>query len=149
MERLNFDILFFIYKFVKFYKLLFMNRNRQTNPLKKQRMEKGLTQKHMSEKLGITQSQYSNIENGETDPTKYLRPIAEIFGCKPNEVFSGQILKDMEKDFINDPTKETQCIYHDRNPNKVYLRMEGWFTADEVSRFLIYAIDGIWSGNKN
>ena len=27
--------------------------------------------------------------------------------------------------------------------------MEGWFTADEVSRFLIYAIDGIWSGNKN
>ncbi len=126
-----------------------MNRNRKTNPLKKQRMEKGLTQKYMSEKLGITQSQYSNIENGETDPSKYLRPISEIFGCKPNEVFSGQILKDMEKDFINDPTKETQCIYHDRNPNKVYLRMEGWFTADEVSRFLIYAIDGIWSGNKN
>ena len=57
-----------------------MNRNRQTNPLKKRRMEKGLTQKHMSEKLGITQSQYSNIENGETDPTKYLKPIAEIFG---------------------------------------------------------------------
>ena len=125
-----------------------MNRNRKTNPLKKQRMEKGLTQKYMAEKLGITQSQYSNIENGETDPTKYLRPISEIFGCEPNEVFSGRILKDMEKDFINDPTKETQCIYHDRNPNKVYLRMEGWFTADEVSRFLIYAIDGIWSGDK-
>ena len=44
-----------------------MNHYRQTNPLKKQRMEKRLTQKHMSEKLGITQSQYSNIENGETD----------------------------------------------------------------------------------
>ena len=126
-----------------------MNRIRQTNPLKKQRMEKGLTQKHMSERLRITQSQYSNIENGVTDPTKYLKPISKIFGCKPNEVFSGKILKDMEKDFINDPKKETQCIYHDRNPNKVYLKMEGWFTADEVSRFLIYAIDGIWSDNNN
>ena len=126
-----------------------MNQKRKTNPLKKQRMEMGLTQKYMSEKLGITQSQYSNIENGESDPTKYLRPISEIFGCKPNEVFSGKILKDIEKDFINDPIKETHCIYHDRNPHKVYLKMEGWFTADEVGRFLIYAIDGIRSENKN
>ena len=126
-----------------------MNTFKQTNPLKKRRMEKRLTQKLMSERLGITQSQYSKIENGETDPTKYLRPISEILGCKSNEVFSGQILKEIEQDFINDPTKETHCIYHDRNPNKVYLKMEGWFTADEVSRFLIYAIDGIWSGNEN
>ena len=51
----------------------------------------------MSEKLGITQSQYSNIENGETDHTKYLRPISEIFGCKPNEVISGQVLKDRKR----------------------------------------------------
>ena len=126
-----------------------MNYSRKINPLKKRRMEKGLTQKHMSDKLGITQSQYSNIENGGTDPTKYIKPISEIFECKPNEVFGGEVLEAMEKDFINDPIKETQCIYHDRNPNKVYLKMEGWFTADEVSRFLIYAIDGIWSGNKN
>jgi len=125
-----------------------MKRNRQTNPLKKRRMEKGLTQKHMSEKLGITQSQYSNIENGETDPTKYLKRISEIFGCKPNDVFSGQILKDMEEDFINDPIKETHCIYHNKNPQKVYLKMEGWFTVDEVSRFLIYAIDGIGNDNE-
>ena len=126
-----------------------MNRNRKTNPLKKQRMEKGLTQKYMSEKLGITQSQYSNIENGETDPTKYLRPISEIFGCKPNEVFSGQILKDMEEEFLNDPIKETQCIYHKRNPDKVYVKMEGWFTEEELSRFLIWTIDGIGSDNGN
>ena len=126
-----------------------MKKKRQTNPLRKQRMEKGLTQKQMSERLGITQSQYSNIENGGTDPTKYLRSISEIFGCKPNEIFSGKILKDIEKDFINDPIKETQCIYHNRNPDKVYLKMEGWFTTDEVSRFLIYAIDGIGRGDKN
>ena len=126
-----------------------MNRKIQKNPLKKQRMEKGLTQRHMSEKLGITQSQYSNIENGESDPTKYLKAISEILGCEPNEVFGGQTLKNIEQEFIKDPIKETQCIYHDRNPNKVYLKMEGWFTADEVSRFLIYAIDGISGGNKH
>ena len=70
-----------------------MVRNRQTNPLKKRRMETGLTQKHMSEKLGITQSQYSNIENGETDPTKYLKPISEILGCEPNEVLALRVSK--------------------------------------------------------
>ena len=123
--------------------------HRHTNPLKKRRMEKGMTQENMSEKLGITQSHYSNIENCETDPTKYLKPISEILGCKPNEVFSGQTLKDMEKDFINDPIKETRYIYHNKNPKKVYLKMEGWFTADEVSRFLIYAIDGIGSDIEN
>ena len=109
-------------------------------------MEKGLTQKYMSERLGITQSQYSNIENGETDPTKYLKPISEIFGCKPNEVFSGQILEDMEKDFINNPVKETQCIYHDRNPNKVYLKMEGWFTQKELEDFVEFSKSGFQDG---
>ena len=68
-----------------------MAHHKKTHPLKKRRMEKGLTQKHMSEKLGITQSQYSKIE--VNDPTKYLKSISKIFGCKPNEVFSGQILK--------------------------------------------------------
>ena len=59
-----------------------MNRVRQTNPLKKRRMETGFTQKQMSKKLGITQSQYSKIENGETDPTKYLTQLSKIFKCK-------------------------------------------------------------------
>ena len=89
---------------------------------------------------GKTRSQ--SVKNG-------LKAISEILGCKPNEVFGGQTLKNIEQEFIKDPIKETQCIYHDRNPNKVYLKMEGWFTADEVSRFLIYAIDGISGGNKH
>ena len=124
-------------------------RQRQTNPLKKKRMDLGLTQKHMCEKLGVTQSHYSKIESGEYDPSKYLRQLSEIFGCEPNDVFSGQILVDMEDDFINDPIKETQCIYHKRNPNKVYVKMEGWFTEEELSRFLTWTIDGIGSDNEN
>ena len=123
--------------------------SRQTNPLKKRRAEMGLTQKQMSEKLGITQSQYSKIETGETDPTKYLNKLSKILRCDPNDVFSGQILKDIEEEFLNDPIKETQCIYHKRNPDKVYVKMEGWFTEEELSRFLIWTIDGIGSDNGN
>ena len=63
-------------------------------------MEIGFTQKQMSGKLGITQSQYSKIETGETDPTKYLNKLSKILKCDPNDVFSGQILKDMEEEFI-------------------------------------------------
>ena len=112
-------------------------------------METGFTQKQMSKKLGITQSQYSKIENGETDPTKYLTQLSKIFKCKLNDVFSGQILIDIEDDFINDPIKETQCIYHKRNPDKVYVKMEGWFTEEELSRFLIWTIDGIGTDNED
>lgn len=124
-----------------------MKRNKQINPLKKRRMKTGLTQKQMSEKLGITQSQYSKIENGDTDPTKYLNKLSKILKCEPNDVFSGQILKDMEEEFLNDPIKETKCIYHKLNPNKVYVKMEGWFTEEELSRFLIWTIDGIGGDN--
>ena len=33
------------------------------------------------------------------------------------------------------------------NPDKVYVKMEGWFTEEELSRFLIWTIDGIGSDN--
>ena len=125
-----------------------MTHARQFNPLKKRRLEEGLTQKKISEKLGITQSQYSKIETGETDPTRHLTKLSKILKCNPNDVFSGQILRDIEEEFLSDPIKETQCIYHKRNPNKVFVKMEGWFTEEELSRFLIWTIDGIGSDNE-
>ena len=135
--------------FLYFNIFIFMIRFRQTNPLKRRRMEMGLTQKQLSEKLGITQSQYSKIETGETDPTKYLNKLSRILKCDPSDVFSGQILKDMEEEFLNNPIKDTQCIYHKRNPSQVYVKIEGWFTEEELSRFLIWTIDGIGSNNRN
>ena len=126
-----------------------MIRQRQTNPLKKRRMDLGLTQKHMCEKLGVTQSHYSKIESGEYDPSKFLKQLSDIFGCKPNDVFSGQILIDMEDDFINDPIRETQCIYHQRNPTKVYCKLEGWFTEEELRRWVEFSVSGIGSDNGN
>ena len=96
----------------------------------------------MAEKLGISQSQYSKLESGETDPAKYLNKLSKILRCDPNDVFSGQILKDMEEEFLNDQIKETRCIYHKRNSDKVYVKMEGWFSEEELSRSNL-TIDGI------
>ena len=51
-----------------------MIRSRQTNPLKKRRVEMGLTQIQMSAELGITQPQYSKIEAGVTNLANTLTP---------------------------------------------------------------------------
>lgn len=117
--------------------------------LKKRRMEKGYTQQYMSKQLGVTQSQYSKIECGTINHSKYLKQLSKILDCKPQDVFSGQALKDVENEFLKDLKKETQCIYHQKNPHKVYIKAQGWFSADELSRLLIYAIDGIDDTNRS
>ena len=52
-----------------------MNYRKDTNPLKRRRISLGITQKQISEFLNVTQSQYSKIESGESDPTKHLNTI--------------------------------------------------------------------------
>ena len=59
-----------------------------TNPLERRRIQFGYSQQDISKLLGITQSQYSRIEKGDTNPNKHLKKLSEIFGCKPNEVYS-------------------------------------------------------------
>ena len=73
-----------------------MNMRKDTNPLKRRRISLGITQKQISEFLNVTQSQYSKIESGESDPTKHLNKLSEILECKPNEIFSGKILNEIE-----------------------------------------------------
>ena len=58
-----------------------------TNPLERRRIHFGYSQQDISKLLGITQSQYSRIEKGDTNPNKHLKKLSEIFGCKPNEIF--------------------------------------------------------------
>ena len=49
--------------------------------LKKAREEKGITQKELSEKTGLTQSNISNIEKGVSKPTiDSLKKIADALG---------------------------------------------------------------------
>ena len=103
-----------------------------TNPLERRRVQFGYSQQEISKLLGITQSQYSRIEKGESDPNKHLKRLSEIFGCEPNDVFQGKILREIEDDFLNDPTNGFQRIFHERKPGFVNLKIEGWFTRKQI-----------------
>ena len=102
------------------------------NPLERRRFQFGYSQKDISKLLGITQSHYSRIEKGNTDPNKHLKKLSEVFGCKPNEVFQGEILKEIDNEFLNDPTNNFQRIFHERKPGYVNLKIEGWFTKKQI-----------------
>jgi len=119
-----------------------MNLRKQSNPLKRRRISLGITQKKISELLKITQSQYSKIESGDTDPTKYLNSLSQILDCKPNEIFMGEILNEIEDEFLNDPIKEMSTTYHQSKPNSVYIKMEGWFTQKELEDFVKFSKNG-------
>ena len=123
-----------------------MNYRKDTNPLKRRRISLGITQKQMSEFLNVTQSQYSKIESGESDPTKHLNKLSEILDCKPNEIFSGKILKEIEEEFLNDPIKERSTTYHESKPDSVYIKMEGWFTQKELEDFVEFSKSGFQDG---
>ena len=102
------------------------------NPLKRRRIQFGYSQKDISKLMGITQSQYSRIEKGESDSKKHVKKLSEIFDCKVNEVFQGEILKEIDNEFLNDPTNNFQRIFHERKPGYVNLKIEGWFTKRQI-----------------
>ena len=108
------------------------NKNNITNPLERRRFQFGYSQQEISKLLGITQSQYSRIEKGDSDPNKHLKKLSEIFNCEPNEVFQGKILREIEDNFLNDPTNNFQRIFHERKPGYVNLKIEGWFTKRQI-----------------
>jgi transcriptional regulator with XRE-family HTH domain len=57
--------------------------------IKKLRELKNLTQSHVANELGITQSAYSKLEMGETEITyQKLTRISEILGMSPEEITS-------------------------------------------------------------
>ena len=103
-----------------------------SNPLERRRIQLGYSQQDISKLMGITQSQYSRIEKGESDSKKHVKKLSEIFGCKVNEVFQGEILKEIDNDFLNDPTNNFQRVFHERKPGYVNLKIEGWFTKGQI-----------------
>ena len=103
-----------------------------TNPLERRRIKFGYNQLDISKLLGITQSQYSRIEKGDTDPTKHLKKLSAIFNCKPNEVFAGDILKEIDDEFLNEPKNEFARTFHERKPGYVHLKANGWFNKNQI-----------------
>ena len=121
------------------------------NPLERRRLQFGYSQQDISKLLGITQSQYSRIEKGASDPNKHLKKFSEIFDCEPNEVFQGEILREIENDFLNDPTNSFQRTFHERKPGYVNLKIKGWFTKKQIMNnyeMLIKELDD-WKINKD
>jgi len=108
------------------------NINSITNPLERRRVQLGYSQQDISILLGITQSQYSRIEKGNSDPNKHLKKLSEIFNCKPNEVLQGKILREIDDDFLNDQTNSFQRVFHERKPGYVNLNINGWFTKTQI-----------------
>ena len=118
--------------------------NKCFSPLQKRRVKKGYSQQEMSRHLGITQSQYSRIEKGQTNPAKHIKRLSEILCCDPNEVFCSEIQKKIEDDFLNDKTNSFQRIFHERKEGYVHLKIDGWFTKKQVSenyKMLIRELD--------
>ena len=108
-----------------------------TNPLKKRRVMLGLTQEQVSSQLGITQSQYSRLEKSESDPTKYLVRLSQIFGCDPNELFGKTILREAEEDFLNvNEQHGIGMIHHEESPGEVFIDMYGWYDTKSVKDLL-------------
>ena len=103
------------------------------SPLQKRRVTKGYSQQEMSKHLGITQSQYSRIEKGQTNPAKHIKKLSEILDCRPNEVFQGEIQKKIEDDFLYDKTNSFQRIFHERKEGYVHLKIDGWFTKKQIT----------------
>ena len=109
-----------------------MKPERIVNPLKRRRINSGLSQKDMADRLGVTQSQYSRIESAKTEPTKYLDELGEIFGCLPDEVFGHAILKEKEDEYLSDTSKTQRMEYHEKRLDAVYLNLKGWFSKKEL-----------------
>lgn len=103
-----------------------------SNILERRRVQLGYSQQEISKLIGITQSQYSRIEKGTSDPNKHLKKLSEIFNCEPSQVFHGEIIREIEKDFINNPTNIFQRTFHERKPGYVNLKIDGWFTKKQV-----------------
>ena len=125
--------------------------NNIINPLERRRFQFGYSQQDISKLLGITQSQYSRIEKGASDPNKHLKKLSEIFDCEPNEVFQGEILREIEDNFINDLTNSFQRTFHERKPGYVNLKIEGWFTRKQIINnyeMLVKELDD-WKINKD
>lgn len=63
----------------------------------KLRMEKGLTQKELADKLGVTDKAVSKWETGKGMPdSSMLMPIASEFGVTVNEILCGERISDVE-----------------------------------------------------
>jgi transcriptional regulator with XRE-family HTH domain len=54
--------------------------------LREMRKRKGLTQKELAEKIGVSESYICQVENGKMISIKKLDKLAKILGCEAKEL---------------------------------------------------------------
>ncbi len=89
--------------------------------IKKARMEKGLSQEELGEKLGVTWEMVSRYENGRSSARKYLAQLSEILD-KPIAYFFGiKNFPTYNVDEIVEKLKESGVTYDSSQKNKIIL----------------------------
>lgn len=84
----------------------------QNERIKKIRQYKGLTQKEVAQKMGVSVQSYSQYETGKRTPTrKTLDKIAEALGCDPSEIADDFIVNAKKIQGIAESTSESSEFY--------------------------------------
>lgn len=90
--------------------------------IKKARMEKGLSQEDLGEKLGVTWEMISRYENGRSSPMKYISSLSQILDKPVNYFFGLQdVFVDQSIDRIISALKENDVVIEKGEANKVPL----------------------------
>ena len=70
-----------------------------------------------------------------------MAKLAEFFHCEENELYSGNILIELENDFLNDGFKQVGGTYHEKKPDQIYLNIKGWFPNHIAQEAIDYLND--------
>ena len=117
-----------------------MHRRRKLNPLRKKRVDAGLTQRDMANFLNMTQAHYSRIESGDASATKHLNRIGSRLNCPVDEIFSYDQSEEENDDLLGEEFQTFSLQKHQKRPTEIYLEAKGWFTKQQL-KILMQAID--------
>ena len=96
-----------------------MNQQKIGEFIKDKRKEKGLTQKELADKLGITNQAISKWERGKNCPDiSFLKDLCKILDININELLSGKELEKVSKEESEDILVETVKTYTDIEKKK-------------------------------
>ena len=93
---------------------------KQREKIKKIRQFRGLTQKEVAQKMGVSVQCYSQYETGKRTPTrKTLDKIAEALGCESSEIADDLVSRDAQNTHVTDDTTTSgiDMLFRDLNTN--------------------------------
>ena len=79
-------------------------RNKLLEIIRNKRKYKGISQKEIAEKVGISPQAYSNLEKGKSEITlKRLDEILEVLGIQDEDIIQGELeIKQIRKEVLEE-----------------------------------------------